>query len=178
MRNERPPDSAARGPLDALIDEAARQMTDGEPPASLKGAVRERIGRQRSVWALVPALAAAAALVVAVLVGRALLDAPDNRQGVRPMTERAGINAPPVQAASDAQVSPPDDRRTGLQTDWIRAEGTTDSSAEVLPPVEDEPIPPIAIEPLTVTQIAGDVSSGLMPIEVEPLQVEPLPRVE
>jgi len=42
------------------------------------------------------------------------------------------------------------------------------------PPEEESPIPPIAIEPLTTVQIAVDVSSGVMPIEIAPLQIEPL----
>jgi hypothetical protein len=45
----------------------------------------------------------------------------------------------------------------------------------VPPPAEEEPpIPPIAIEPLTTAQIAVDVSSGVMPIDIAPLQIEPL----
>jgi hypothetical protein len=49
------------------------------------------------------------------------------------------------------------------------------------PPIEEpEPlIPAIAIpqletEPLAIRQIAMDVSSGVMPIEIEPLRIEPL----
>ena len=52
------------------------------------------------------------------------------------------------------------------------------------PPQEEEPlIPPIAVEPLQPVQIAvGNPitveSSGVMPIEVAPLQLEPLRGIE
>ena len=35
-------------------------------------------------------------------------------------------------------------------------------------------IDPIMIEPITTVQIAIDVSSGVMPIDIEPLRIEPL----
>jgi hypothetical protein len=42
---------------------------------------------------------------------------------------------------------------------------------------EEPPIPPIAIEPLVTVQIAVE-NSGVMPIEIEPLQIEPLRGIE
>ena len=47
---------------------------------------------------------------------------------------------------------------------------TPDAPPEELAPM----IPPIAIAPLETKLIAVETSSGLMPIEIEPLQIEPL----
>lgn len=163
MRNDRLVLSERResnrpDPIDALIDSAARQMVAGEPSSSLRGAVRDRVARRRSPWLLTPALAGAAAAVViaVVLVGRALLgpaEAPGERDNVRPTI-------------------------VGVQLTRRLA------APVVVPPQEEEPaIPPIAIEPLVTVQIAvaspiAVESSGMMPIEIEPLQIEPLRGIE
>ena len=175
MRNE--PD-----PLDALIDHAARQIVAGEPSSSLRSAVRDRIEHRRSAWSLSPAIAGAAvALVIAaVLVGRALLGPPDvgrtlsgpagERNNVRPTIERVAIPAPPAPLVESDTRSV---RLTRRLADDIAA-----------PPQEEESlIPPIALEPLEPAQIAvGNPitagSSGVMPIEVAPLQLEPLRGIE
>jgi hypothetical protein len=166
MRNERP------DPIDALIDEAARGLVAGEPSSSLRSSVRGRIGARRPVWSFIPALAGAAALlVVAVLVGRALLGSPSERDNVRPTIERAeGVPA-----------SQPDEP-AAIQPAPIPARQFTRRLATAIPPPpeeEESPIPPIAIEPLGTApleamQLAVDVSSGVTPIEIAPLQIEPL----
>src|SRR6185503_1272818 len=99
MRNERP--------IDALIDEAARRLVEGEPSSSLRSGVRDRIGKRRSAWSFVPALAGAAALlVVAVIVGRALLD-PVDAPEQKPTVARSGAERPVDAVASQpANVTP------------------------------------------------------------------------
>jgi hypothetical protein len=164
MRNEGP------DPVDALIDAAARQLVAGEPSAALRSSVRDRIGARRPVWSFVPALAGAAAfLVVAVIVGRGpvgrIVSGPAGPPGepdrvrtaeASPAIERASNDAP-----SQLAIEPPRTRSVRLQADPV-------------PQEEESPIPPIAIEPLVTVQIAGDVSSGVMPIDIAPLQIEPL----
>ncbi len=61
---------------DRVIDEAARQMTDAQPPADFRARVLARIAegrgarrRWRAAWIL-PPIAATAAIVVAILVAR------------------------------------------------------------------------------------------------------------
>ena len=162
-------------------------MVTGEPSPSLRGAVRNRIGHRRSAWPLSPAIAcAAAALVIAaVLVGRALLPdvgrtSPDvgrtlsgpagEHHNVRPTVERVAI---PVQQAPNVESDTRSVRLARRLADDVAA-----------PPQEEEPlIPPIAIEPFEPARIAVAnpitvESSGVMPIEVAPLQLEPLRGIE
>ncbi|MGH9241586.1 MAG: hypothetical protein ACRD3G_26360 [Vicinamibacterales bacterium] len=173
-------ESNGRDPLDALIDHAAQQIVAGEPSSSLRSAVRDRIEHRRSAWSLSPAIAgvAAAVVIAAVLVGRTLL--PDvgrtlsgpagERVNVRPTIERVAIPAPPAPSVeSDTRGV----RLTRRLADEVAA-----------PPQEEESlISPIAVEPLEPVQIAvGNPitvdSSGVMPIEVAPLQLEPLRGIE
>ncbi len=184
MRNERPAararsESNGPDPIDALIDSAARQMMAGEPSASLRHAVRERIPARRPVWLLVPAWGVAAGVLIAGLIGgRALLGPPGARDNVRPAIERA---ASPVQ---QPPVVESDSRSVGLQADQQAVRLTRRLADDVAAPQEEEPpIPPIAVQPLEPVQIAvGNPitveSSGVMPIEVAPLQLEPLRGIE
>ena len=180
MRNE-PPDPLALSErsesngIDALIDEAARRLVAGEPSSSLRSRVRDRIGRRRQAWFVVPAWGMAAAIVVTVvIVGRALLGPPGEPDKVRPTNQHALIESPAVKpqdtsAPTVIQPEPSAPRQLARRR-------AADVAA---PPEEESPIPPIAIEPLTTVplravQIAMDVSSGVMPIEIAPLQIEPL----
>jgi hypothetical protein len=76
-------------------------------------------------------------------------------------------------------------RSVRLQADQNRVRLTRRLADEVAaPPQEEESlIPPIALEPLEPAQIAvgnpiAVESSGVMPIEVAPLQIEPLRSIE
>jgi hypothetical protein len=162
MRNERP--------IDALIDEAARRLVAGEPSSSLRSSVRQRIGRRRSAWSFVPAFAGVAALlVVAVIVGRTL-----SGPAVRPTGDHPAPNGN-VPAVAFQPIE-----QAATQPARIDARQFTRRASAIPPPPDEEPIvPPIAIEPLqtvplSAAQIAVDVSSGVMPIDIAPLQIEPL----
>ena len=179
MRNERPLDSA-RDPIDALIDSAARQLVAGEPSSSMRSAVRERIEHRRSPWLLAPAIAGAAAVIAIaiVLVGRTLSGPAGERDNVRPTIERAAT------PASQPQVVEPEGiRSVRLQADQRGPTRRLADDVAVLPEEEEPLIPPLAIEPLETDQIAvGNPitveSSGVMPIEIDPLQIEPLRSIE
>lgn len=203
MRNERSTlsersESNGPDPLDALIDSAARQIVAGEPSSPLRSSVRDRIEHRRSPWLLAPAIAGAAAMVViaAVLVGRALLGTPGERENVRPTIERAGtidVQAPPVvEPAETRSVRLPlpaeaqEERRRRADQERVRVMRrlADDVAALAQLPAEEEPmIPPIAIEPLVTVQLAvgnsiAVESSGVVPIEIKPLQIEPLQDFE
>jgi hypothetical protein len=180
MRNER---STGRDPVDALIDSAARQMMAGEPSASLRRAVRDRIEQRRPIWLLVPAWGVAASVAVAALIVGTVLSGPPGasdptRPIGQPTIERAAIpvEQPPAVVAPD----------TGsVGSPWpaeARDERLADDVA-ALPPADESLISPIAIAPLEPDQIAvwnpiAVESSGIMPIEIEPLQLEPLRGIE
>ena len=194
MRNEpalsEQSESSGRDPIDALIDSAARQMVAGEPSSSLRGAVRDRIERRRSAWSLSPAMAgvAAAVVIAAVLVGRTLsgpADMPGASDKARPTIELT--SAPDVAETARPSVDVDDVgmRSVRLQADQNRVRLTRRLADDVAaPPQEEESlIPSIAVEPLEPAQIAvGNPitveSSGVMPIEVAPLQLEPLRGIE
>ena len=158
--------------LDAAIDAAARSLTAGEPPSSLRAAVQGRIARRRNASWLVPAAAVAAVLVVA-LVGRTL-SGPSVAGGPE-MPQLPAKLEPPV------LVAVPAPRPIMGAADVRRVVATTVPSAPPAmdtpdaPPEEPAPmIPPITIEPLETKLIAVETGSGVMPIEIEPLQIEPL----
>ena len=166
--------------MDALIDEAARRLVAGEPSSSLRGRVRDRIGKRQSAWSFVPSLAGAAALLlVAAIAGRALLDRPAGPDKVGPTGDHLTTNSAPASASQQPEV-------TSIQpAPTTRRQLARRPAADVAAlPEEDSPIPPIAIEPLDTVplramplrevQIAVDESSGVMPIEIAPLQIEPL----
>lgn len=187
MRNERSAlseRSESNGPdsLDTLIDSAARHMVAGEPSSSLRSAVRDRVERRRSQWWMTPAIAGAAAAIViaAVLVGRALLPDPVGRTLSGPAGERDNVRPSIERAAAPEQPQVVEPAGThSLQAEQARGRLTRRLADDVaaLPQEEEPPIPPIAIEPLVTVQIAVE-SSGVMPIEIEPLQIEPLRGVE
>ena len=157
--------------LDAAIDAAARALTAGEPPSSLRAAVQRRIARPRNASWLVPAAVVAAVLVVA-LVGRTLsgpsvADGPEMPQLPAKPKPVLVVAPPPRPIMGGADV-----RRVVATTvpSTPPAMDTPDA-----PPEEPAPmIPPITIEPLETKLIAVETSSGVMPIEIEPLQIEPL----
>jgi len=163
--------------IDALIDEAARGLVAGEPSSALRSSVRDRISRPHPVWLRAPAWGAAAAIVIAsLIVGRALLGPPGERDNVRPTNHPASVPA----IASQPNEPP------AIQPAGIQARQFTRRLATVIPPPEEEEplIPPIAIEPLATlplravplqsVQIVVDQSSGALPIDIAPLQIEPL----
>jgi hypothetical protein len=196
MRNER------RDPIDALIDSAARQIVAGEPSSSLRSAVRDRVAARRPVWSLAPAWGVALGVILAALiVGRVLLSDPvgrtlsgpaGERDNVRPTIELSSSPDAPDKARPTIDVDEVgirsirlpwpaearDERRRQANRNPVRLRRLAEDVAA--PPQEEEPlIPPIAVEPLQPVQIAvGNPitveSSGVMPIEVAPLQLEPL----
>jgi len=160
--------------FDAAIDEAARSLTSADPSPALRARVRERIGRRSLVasagWWLVPVGMTAAVVIVALFLGRSPAP-PSTRAVLQPVpTPRAGT-APGVNVPETV----PD---TILET--RHATAATRPLRRLPPPFEpapedlESPIPPIMIPPLETKQIAVDVRSGVMPIEIEPLRIEPL----
>jgi hypothetical protein len=151
--------------IDAAIDAAARALTSSEPSTALREGVRNRIGRRWNVWRLVPA-AAAAMIVVALILSR-LTSAPETPVPPRPQQ-------PELVVAPIAVPEPPPGIQRVVATTTMPPMRRLVAASEP-PPEELEPvIPPITIAPLETALIAVDTSSGVMPIEIEPLRIEPL----
>lgn len=176
--------------IDAAIDAAARSLTTGEPSAALRMGVRDRISERSPVASAFPFFVASAfrrkgwlvpagamtALIAVMIVGRALLDPLDEPDVERTLS---GPSARPtdvrlsIDRATTQSVSDPGGRDTTpapVRSPQPLAAATLDLPFEELEPL----IPPITIEPLETRLIVVDTSSGVMPIEIEPLQIEPL----
>jgi hypothetical protein len=173
MRNETPDQ------IDALIDDAARQLVAGQPSSSLRRAVRDRIGSRRLPWVFAPVFAAAGALVIAaILVGPMLSGPPDVERALRGPTVARIVRPERFERSERIERIERIERSERIERieRSERLERSADLSFEddepLIPPITIEPL--TAIEPLTSVQIAVDTSSGVMPIEIAPLQIEPL----
>jgi hypothetical protein len=172
---------------DALIDTAARSMTRGEPPPRLRLAIRARVvskaeGRidKRRAWpgrrsfagggwfapVWVPALGAAVAIVLALVVGRAWLGSPDGPDKVHP-TNASRAQEAVVIPATPVPVEKPLPQIARI--DQSARPRVRRPTVPKLPVVE-----PLVIEPLQIRRLAADTDSGVMPIDIDPLRIEPL----
>ena len=157
---------------DELIDRAAQAMTRGEPSDQLRPAVRARIDKgtsrlvapapwrrrkqARRLW--IPAVVTATAIALAVIVTQwsqriAPVPAP-------PPTRIAAAPSGPVPQVPARPVETP-----------VRVSGPKRTPQRTLV------VDPLAIEAISMPLIAVDSSSGVMPIEIDDLRVEPL-RIE
>lgn len=164
--------------FDAAIDAAASALTSADPSPALRAGVRDRIGKRRTAWWLVPASVLAVVVVVAlvgrILPGPATQGGPDKARptdiaDLRPALDRV---SPPPETVGRTLSGPaaqggPDKARPPRMR---RLPPTFEPAPEDLEPL----IPPLMIPPLETQQIAVDARSGVMPIEIEPLRIEPL----
>jgi hypothetical protein len=145
---------------DDAIDAAARELTRGEPSPRLRHQVRSRIQR-RPAGLRVPALVAiggAAAIVLAVFMVW-------NRPDTGPDQQAAVTPAPVATVQQPAEPTPakaPAPLRAGRRPRTTR------------PTRALEPIDPLVIEPIAMPPLAVTTSSGVMPIDIDYLQIEPL----
>ena len=151
-------------PDDELIDRVARAMTHGEPSTSLRQAVRTRIEQDRTPWAgrvWIPA-SAAATLVLAAIVTWTLSD--PRVEPLRSTQLATALDVAPPVPLESAPV--PVSAQLSARSD---SEGGSRSTRQL-----SLAVPPLVIEPISVPLIAVDASSGVMPIEIDPLQIEAL----
>ena len=153
--------------LDALIDDAARAMTAGSPPASLRDAVRRRIDRPARTWWRVPmwqaGMAAASIVLVGVIVGRTLSGPFGEPDTARPFEAREATVAPLAMPAAD--TPPP-------QTQVV---GRFAREARPLVPAQPIVVQPIALEPLAdVHPVELELMEVPMPLRAEWVEIERL----
>lgn len=151
-------------PDEELIDRIARGMTHGEPSTRLRQAVRARIEQDRTPWTSriwIPA-SAAAALVLAAVVTWTL---PGSR--VEPLRS--------TQVATTLSVIPPVPLAPAPLLIAVPPSALSDSGGVARRTRQQAiVVSPLVIEPIRVPLIAVDASSGVMPIEIDPLQIEAL----
>jgi hypothetical protein len=165
-----------RDVVDALIDEAARSLTQGEPSALLRRRVRASISapppRRVLVWA-----PATAAVVVVVVVSAWLLvrDTPVTppREGAPPVISS---NAPPETRAPRDEPSPLARVEQANRPQRLRAPLVIISAERVTPIADPLPaIEPIEIEPVESSAMAAiERLPAPMPLEFEQLEIEQL----
>jgi hypothetical protein len=178
MRGERDREPGTGGggqAADRAIDAAARDLTRGEPTRQLRAAVRRRI-EQRTWWKMpiwVPVTAAAAAMVVAVVLTRNAPDAPGTSSPPPEQTVASNQPAPIAPGVSPGPLPEPTRIRPAART-TTRPAANSRSGSNGARASTDPLYPPLVIEPLVVARIAVDAASGVMPIELEPLQIEAL----
>ena len=166
-------------PLDTLIDVTARAISAGPLPSSLRTSVRQRIEQAQARWALpvwqVTGATAATALVLVTLLLVRSVPAPVEDAGRGPAPRAAGaatpVPAPPTVTRAVQPDAAPADSRSGTRplSGGLVFAANADATEDIAPLID-----PIMIEPITTVQIAIDVSSGVMPIDIEPLRIEPL----
>ena|SRR5687767_11350553 len=147
-----------RDHLDTLIDDTARAMTNGAPPASLRAAIRQRIDRpthSRFSWQM--SLAAASVALVALITGRALLETPE--APARPESEVVVATALPAPRIAVPATRAPDTAPTPTGIDRQ---------------VAREPRPLVPAQPIVVRPIALEPLADVRPLELELMEV-PMP---
>jgi hypothetical protein len=179
MRNNRSVD-----PLDALIEDVARRMTDGRAPL-LQAQVAERIRARQGAWRIrwwQPAIAAAA-LAVAVL--RFAPEPPTERELARtevrasPRTDRRQF--PRADARESAGTKVGQSTRTNLR-EFARADRRAlrlpvqDAPPEVpiareLPPID---LAELEVNPIVESSLRVDDLAAPTPLIIERVALEPL----
>jgi hypothetical protein len=161
--------------VDDLIDQAARQMTSGNPSAVFAAGVLDRIERANppsgtetplwSPWRFATAGAFALAVLLLFLSSRQTVQGPIPEEPSRitnadnPTEASVPVSSPSVEAPAKAHVAP------------IRS---TRSSVQSRPAPEPFPtVPPIEIESITLDpiEIAG-IEVALL--EIAPIRIEPV----
>src|SRR4051812_41774659 len=166
---------------DELIDRAAHALTRGEPSPLLRQAIRARVdavspgrfrlglpgkaalvfgSRDHARRAWIPVVAAAV-LVISVVVARSL-------SGPR------GAQLPSRQIASAYQATPPVVLQPTPALAVNRPIVTRVATRPGRTAQRQVTADLLVIEPIRVPLIAVETSSGVMPIEIQPLQIDPL----
>ena len=159
-----------RDPLDALIDDAARALTAGEPSPALRARVSafaraaadRRVERNRFGTAVWPsALGAAAALVIAALM---LWPEPAVVTPAPPVTIAEVPAAQPAARAPVEDVPPAVAPAAAMRATWVPAPDSESVPLLVVPPI---------VTPAAEFEVAAEFenATGFEPIVAPPLVV-------
>lgn len=166
--------------VDAAIDEAARQMTAGEPGADLRVRVMARVENHRRVtplWRPVFAgLTVAALILVAVMVR--LKPDPTYRPGPAPAPATI-VQVPPTAlgGASDQTVRLPPSPRGGPNEQAVRLKADTayEKALRSQSDVDAVTLPSIDLESIAVATLPAAESIHVEPLQAAaPIAVTPL----
>jgi len=176
-------ESAENGnPLDALIDDTARSMTEGAPSPSMRVAIRERVEAPRKgmphvtgrlVWT-----GAAAAAVVLLIVGLEREDAPAPVVPGSPPAVVAVPDAPPPPEASIATTPRAPAPRARVAPARVAVPAAPDimTTEPAVASAEDAlVIELVEIEPLVSEPLELELMEVPMPLRAERIEIDPLP---
>jgi len=159
---------------DDLIDEAARQLTEGQPGAGFRTRVLARLDQRPRRWSRAWLLAPAAAIAIVV----ATLVIPREKMGdiaLSPEIAKVGLKADTTSVAvrlkADTTPSAPAPVGGRVKPD----------PANTPPPVEypaDVAVEPIDIAPLTMPLAVVDALATPAPLVVEGIAIAPLDTLE
>ena len=162
--------------FDRVIDEVARQMTEGELPGDFRARVIARLDsgdRPRRLWPaawVLSPIAVAAVVIVAIFVARGVQD-----RDVAPTRANQTVQVPPSPQSGFRGTSTPDTAHEGLHDTGrksVRRPGpsglvaTSDLDALAPPRLE---VAPLDVEALSTASIAVPQLDAIAPIAVEPL---------
>ena len=180
-----------RDPLDALIDDTARSMTDGRPPVTLRAAVRERLDQPgRAGWS-VPVwqagVAAGSLAVVVLLIAGRTWSPFDAAQGDPPSpsgfgvaresrpTEEGRLAAAPVAAPREDAPQEAGTLLPARASDPAPLAARGDTAVAPLPPGALLVVDALVLEPLEPQgAVALELVEEPMPLQAEWVQLEPI----
>jgi hypothetical protein len=186
----RPDDTQRGAPIDAAIDEAARQMTAGAPGGDLKARVLARIGERESFSAarrLAWMAPIAAAIILVLAIAGRFVDRSGRRTTI-PATQPQSMQTvrQPPQPATAAAAAQSQTRQTPTPvrlhpnitdaTDGSRPRPGGRRAPRVAPSEVDALVPaPLNVESIRLAALPPADSIGVTPLEtIEPIDVAPL----
>jgi hypothetical protein len=184
-------------PIDAAIDDAARQMTAGAPGGDFRARVLARLGERepfsgsrRIAWTLAPI--AAAIIIVLLVAGRfggrgdRRIDnsttSPQSTRNVQPQPQRqppaevSAAQSQTRQTSTSVRLKPD----TTYTRDGIRRTAGGRRAPSVAPAEADALVPPpLDVESIRLAALPAADSIGVAPLEtIEPIDVAPLAAPE
>ncbi|SRR5258706_100589 len=171
--------------FDRVIDEVARQMTEGELPGDFRGRMIARLGdrprRMWTIWTLAP-IAAAALVIIAIFIAR-----PSKERDVAPTRVNQTVQVPPSPQSGFGATGPPSPQsgfgatsKPGAAYEGLHETGRKNvrrpgpsglvaaSDLDALAPPRLE-VAPLDVEALSTASIAVTQLDAIAPIAVEPL---------
>jgi hypothetical protein len=164
---------------DNRIDEAARQLTEGQPGPGFRTRVLARLDqrprRWSRAWLLAPA--AAIAIVVIVVVMPREKEATEVDAKADTTTTSVGLNADTTSVGRKADATPSSNEvrlKADTTTARLQLDTTTAGSDSDVPLVSELAPTPIEVAPLTVAASAVDALPDLAPLAIEEISVDPI----